>query len=609
MKIIVRLFLALMFSGLLEAGSPNILWITSEDNASQWLGCYGNKVARTPQLDALAAKGVLFEKAFSNAAVCAVARSTILNGCYAPSQGTQHMRSRHAIPPQIKSYVSHLRAQGYYCTNNSKTDYNFKGDDQSIWDECSNKAHYKNRPAGKPFFAVFNILDTHESTIFSKPDKQVAAGAAANIQLPPYLPDLPELRQDFAKYYDNVARMDGKVGRLIEELKNLGLEEDTIVFYFSDHGGPTPRGKRYLEDTGVRIPMIVRIPGKWQQLSPFAPGSRVSELVAFVDLAPTVLSLCGMEKPSYMQGRAFLGSRRSEPQKDPTVFLYADRFDEIYGMRRGITDGRYKYIRYFTPYLPAAPYSSYQFGQAGWRAWQSAWQQGKLNGYHKDLWEVPQQCEHLYDTSQDPWEINNLAGQPAHAELLEKMRTGLKNKMAGAFDTSLVPEPMWDEVGDGKIIYDSVRSPSFDLAKILDLAFAASAGDVAALPQLTDALASDDPVRRYWGAQGCIVLGVRAKPAEASLLKLLDDVHAANRISAAHALYQMGNREKTVAVLTAVVTGDGDEFDKLLALNTISSLQLQSQIPDEWWQKAKSGKAGKAGEYVGRMFQKMKGEP
>lgn len=154
-----------------------------------------------------------------------------------------------------------------------------------------------------------------------------------------------------------------------------------------------------------------------------------------------------------------------------------------------------------------------------------------------------------------------------------------------------------------------MRSPSFDLAKILDLAFAASAGDVAALPQLTDALASDDPVRRYWGAQGCIVLGVRAKPAEASLLKLLDDVHAANRISAAHALYQMGNREKTVAVLTAVVTGDGDEFDKLLALNTISSLQLQSQIPDEWWQKAKSGKAGKAGEYVGRMFQKMKGEP
>ena len=186
------------------------------------------------------------------------------------------------------------------------------------------------------------------------------------------------------------------------------------------------------------------------------------------------------------------------------------------------------------------------------------------------------------------------------------MRTGLKNKMAEVVDTSLVPEPMWDEVGDGKTIYDYVHSSSFDYAKILDLAFVATAGDVAALPQLTDALASNDPLRRYWGAQGCIVLGARAKSAEARLLKLLDDVQAANRISAAHALYRMGNREKTVGLLTAVVTGDGDEYDKLLALNTISFLQLQSQIPDEWWQKAKSGKAG---EYVGRMFQKMKGEP
>ena len=540
---IVRLsaLLFLLIHAAPAAEKPNILWITSEDNASHWLGCYGNKQASTPRLDSLAASGLRFTRAYSNAPVCAVARSTILNGAYAVTQGTQHMRSRHEIPASYKPHASYLRSLGYYCTNNAKTDYNFKGDDRAIWDECSGKAHYKNRPEGKPFFAIFNLTVSHESNLFPavirKNRKQGHIPQKprldpASVTIPPCQPDLPEFRSDAAIYHDCVSAMDRQVGKLLDELKERGLADDTIVFYYADHGGAMARGKRYLEDSGVRVPMIVHIPEKWRHLSPFKPGQAVDEPVAFVDLAPTLLSLCGIETPEQMQGRAFLGKHRAKPRD--VEFLFADRFDETEGMRRGITDGRFKYIRCFSPHLTAAPYSSYALGQASWTAWQKAAQDGTLTGYHRDLWQAPRPVEMLFDLNADPWEIHNLASSPEHAERLAAMRDRLKRMMIETRDTGVVPEKMWPEFTNGSTIHDFVASAAFDHAKTVELAFLATSSEFA--PALTEALSSPSPVHRYWAAMACLFHGKKAAAAATKLKPLLEDPSEVVRDAATKAL-------------------------------------------------------------------------
>jgi len=562
---------------------PNILFITSEDNSSHWLGCYGNAQAKTPRLDALAKEGFLFEHAYSNAPVCAVARATILTGAYSPTMGTQHMRSRHAIPEKYRPNVEYLRAAGYYCTNNNKTDYNFKGNDNSYWDESSGKAHYKNRPEGKPFYAVFNIGVSHESSLF---DSRGAAGPKRlkpeEIDLPPYLPDLPEIRKDMARYHDRVTAMDAGVGRILDELEKAGLKDSTIVIYAADHGGILPRGKRYLEETGVKVPFIVRVPEKFRHLSPFKPGQRVTEPVSFVDISPSLLSIAGIETPPQMQGRPILGSKRVEPAADEMEFLFADRFDEIYGMRRGLTDGKWKYIRNFNPDYPTAPYSFYQFGQPCWRAYQKAWQDGRLTGIHKALWEAPGGSEQLYDLTADPWEINNLAADPAHAGKLTALRGKLKARMLEVHDTGLVPEPLFHALAGNGTIADYVRSDKFDIAKIAGLAFTATEVDAANLPRLKQAIASEDVVERYWGIVGIRLLGETISAEAGSLAFLLKDKHPVIRTTAAETIFNMGMEAVGSAVLINDLDSPMDPSSLLNLLNTLRRLDLLDQIPDGW---------------------------
>jgi arylsulfatase A-like enzyme len=519
-----------------ELARPNVIWITSEDNSASWLGCYGNAQAQTPTLDALAARSVVLDRAYTNAAVCAVARSTILRGMHAVTQGTLHMRSRPQLPNLIIPYVTDLRGSGYFCTNNAKTDYNWAGNDAALWDQCNGKAHYKNRKNQQPFFAVFNFTETHESSLF---ENQLARRKSrldpAQVVLPPFVPDLPEMRSDFAHYHDCVTRMDARVKEVLDELEASGEAENTIVFYYSDHGGATPRGKRYLYESGVRVPLMVHVPKRWQQLCSIPMGQRSSELVSFVDFAPTLLSLCEVKIPASMQGRPFLGKARREPAKDDVVFFYADRFDEIHGMRRAISDGRYKYMRHFTPSMPTAPYSFYQFGQAGWRAWHTAWKNDTLKPEHRALWESPTSSELLFDLQNDPHEMKDLSQDPAMKERLLVMRQRLQQAMIENFDTGLVPEPMFDEVG-ATTIHEHLHQPSFDRKAISTLAFAATSRNEADLPALLEAMASDDPVKRYWGAQGCVNLGKSASKAQDLLKKLLDDKHPAVAVSAAHAM-------------------------------------------------------------------------
>ena len=321
----------LSFTSSMSAGQethrPNILWITSEDN-SPLLGCYGDTFATTPNLDRFATEGIVFENAFANVPVCAPTRFTILTGMNACSMGTQHMRSRYDIPPFIRPYTRYLQNAGYYCTNRSKTDYNYATDDKSHWDECSREAHYKNRRPGQPFFAVFNITVSHESSIHNQQPR--TRHDQAQLHLPPYHPDTPEIRQNWAQYYDKVEDMDSQVGEILDELEKSGLAGDTIVFYYSDHGGVICRSKRFVYDSGTHVPMIVRFPDKYRHLAPGKQGSRTDRLVSFVDLAPTVLSLAGIEIPGHMQGEAFLGDR-SKPKRE-YVYLFRGRMDERYDM-------------------------------------------------------------------------------------------------------------------------------------------------------------------------------------------------------------------------------------------------------------------------------------
>lgn len=582
--LIAALILAAPIAAAAEAATlrPNILWITSEDNASHWIGCYGNKQAKTPRIDALAKEGILFENAYANAPVCAVARATILMGVYSPSMGTQHMRSRHAIPAKYRPNVEYLRAAGYYCTNNSKTDYNFEGNDASYWDKSSGTAHYKDRPQGKPFFAIFNTTASHESSLFNKAAAEPKRLKPAEVDLPPYLPDLPEIRKDSARYFDRIENMDTQVGRVLDDLEEAGLADNTIVFYYSDHGGILPRGKRYLEQTGVKVPLIVRIPEKFRKLSPFKVGDHVTEPVSFVDLSPTLLSLAGIDTPPQMQGRPYLGAKRVEPAADEMEFLYADRFDELYGMRRGLTDGKWKYIRNFNPDFPTAPYSFYQFGQPGWTAYQKAFQEGKLSGYHKALWEAPGTSEQLYDLAADPWEINNLAADPAHAEKLAALRDRLKGTMKKARDTGLVPEPLFKDLANKTTLADYVQSNTFDFGKIIDLAFTATEADAKNLPRLKAAISSSDPTERYWGLVGLRLLGKKASAEADSVLPLLKDKHAGIRTTAGQALFAIGKKDIAADALVADVASEMDPYSLLNLLNTLRRYEFLERLPDDW---------------------------
>lgn len=428
-------------------GQPNILWITSEDNGPH-LGCYGYEQARTPNLDALAERGIRFENAWSNAPVCAPARTTLITGCYASSLGAQHMRSRVLLPEGYSLFPQLLRQAGYYCSNRSKTDYNLLGYSQ-VWDQSNKQAHWRGRKPGQPFFAVFNFTTTHESSTRRRPHDVVQD--PATVQLPGWLPDLPEVREGWAQYYDQMAVMDGQVGKVLKQLEEDGLADDTIVFYFGDHGPGFPRAKRWPGNSGLRVPLIAYFPPKFQHLAPqgylgaggskdqAAPtaGRRSGELVSFVDLAPTVLSLAGVEIPEYFQGRAFAGSARGE---EP-AFLYGfrDRMDERYDLCRSVRDQDYVYIRNYFPRLPHGQHLSYLFQTPATQAWWQAFEQGELSPEHRQYW-LPRAKEELYDLGNDPAELQNLAADPEHQEVLQRMRAANREHMKRIKDLGLIPE-------------------------------------------------------------------------------------------------------------------------------------------------------------------------
>ncbi|MCX7887301.1 MAG: sulfatase, partial [Verrucomicrobiae bacterium] len=398
----------------LGADKPNILWLTAED-ISPNLGCYGDTYAVTPNLDGLAQQGVRYTQAFGITGVCAPNRSCLITGVYPSRLGTHHMRTTVTLPDEVKCFTEYLRAAGYYCSNNAKTDYNFPVP-PNAWDDCSRTAHYKNRKPGQPFFAVFNHEVTHESQIRA-PQEQYLRNTArltpeqrhdpAKAPVPPFHPDTQEVRRDWARYYDNITALDHQIGDKLRELEEAGLADDTIVFFFSDNGAGMPGLKKWVWEGGLRVPLIIRFPKKWQHLAPARPGSTCDQLVSFVDFAPTVLSLAGLKPPPHFQGTAFLGQHAGPPRQ----FIYAmrDRMAERYDCVRVVRNAEYQYIRNFQPHLSWSQFVSYTEAMPTMQLWRRAAEAGTLYGPPARYFLPHKPIEEFYDTNADPHQIHNLA--------------------------------------------------------------------------------------------------------------------------------------------------------------------------------------------------------
>ncbi|MFW6161921.1 MAG: sulfatase-like hydrolase/transferase [Planctomycetota bacterium] len=584
---------------------PNILWLTCED-ISPDLGCYGDDYAVTPHLDAFAKQGVLYTNAFGVTGVCAPNRSCLITGVYPSTLGSHGMRSRTALPNHIHCFSEYLRKAGYYCTNNRKTDYNFPVP-RGAWDESSGKAHYRKRKPGQPFFAVFNFTITHESQIrapeprYQRNTRRLTPDQRhdpAEAPVPPFHPDTPEVRKDWARYYDNITALDYWVTDHLKALDDAGLADDTIVFFYSDHGAGMPGCKKWVWDSGLHVPLIIRFPKKWAKWAPGQPGTRTDRLVSFVDFAPTVLSLAGVEIPKHMQGSAFLGDQAAEPRR--YVYAIRDRMAERYDTVRVVRDQRYQYLRNFWRQVPWSQFISYTEQMPTMRAWRKLHEQGKLTGPPARYFQA-KPVEELYDNETDPHQIHNLAADPAHKAILDRMRAECYAWMRRTHDLGLLPEYEMHRRAEGRTRWDVAHDPEANpVGRLIQAAGLANATDPANIPKLLKLLGADHPAIRWWGAVGLAALGEKAAPATDALLKATEDPAPNVRIAAADALGSLDRLDDVFPVLLAGLLDDSP-FIRLRALNAIDRLGDRSRPMLPAIQAAAMRGGGHVAGYVGRI--------
>ena len=539
-----------------EAGGtrdrPNILWLTCEDIGPH-LGCYGDEYAYTPNLDAFADRALRYDVCWSDAPVCSAARTSLITGVYPPSFGGQHHRSMVGLPDFMRLYPEFMRDAGYYCTNNVKEDYNVpkRG---GVWDESSGQAHYRDREEGQPFFAIFNDTQSHENRIRARTD--LPHHDPDEVPLPPYHPDTPEVRRDWAQYYHSITQMDEWFGEKIAELEDEGLMDDTIVFFYGDHGSGMPRHKRYPTNAGYHVPFLVYVPEAYRHLAPadYAPGGSTRRPVGFVDMAPTLLSLADIEPPEWMQGRAFMGHHEAEPREH--LFGFRSRMDERYDMSRSVRNGRYVYVRNYLPHRPHGQYLSYMFITETAQVWRDLYHEGELEPAQTSFWE-PKPAEELYDLEADPHEIDNLVDSEAHQAVLNELRRAHRDHMLVTRDAGFLPEaemhrrakgspaPVW-ELDDGTTIQEMAHDPErYPLERILAMAELAASYSFEAVPQLRLALHDADPAIRYWAVTGFLVRGGRAfEMAREELASCLHDENPSVRVAAAELLGTHGDEEE-----------------------------------------------------------------
>lgn len=587
LKVLPSLFLALLLPSL-GSDRPNILWLTAEDINAHF-GCYRDPHAITPNLDQLATEGVRYTNAFTAAGVCAPCRSTIITGMYQTSIGTMHMRSSATMPASIKAFPNYLRDGGYYCTNNSKKDYQFR-ESKNTWDASSRKAHWKNsEDKNKPFFAVFNFTGCHESGIAGDPKyeditKNLSPGErqdpAKFTNLPPYYPDTPAVREDWKRNYELITAMDAWVGDHIQQLKDAGLYENTIIVYWSDHGVGLPRAKRWLYDSGTRVPLIIRIPEKFRTSGQAQPGTVDDQLVSSLDFGITTLNLAGLPAPKITQGRAFLGENLT-PQRD-YIYGARDRMDERYDIIRSVRDKRYRYIRNYEPLKPYFQYMNTPEKGATMRELRRIAKEGTMPPAMKLFMADRKPVEEFYDLQNDPHEINNLANDPAQKENLARFRKVHTQWIKDTRDLGLIPEPEMEirekKFGSRYAILAKTKDTTLP-ERLGKMASLASEGPQA-LPQLFEGLRDPDAAVRYWAATGIGNVGTQENGAAFTFTATFlfeKEPSTVVRIAAARALLRMKtSEERALAELTKALESP-EQWSRLHAAIALDEADEQAR--------------------------------
>lgn len=543
------------------ADRPNFLWIMSEDNSKHYLELFDKTGAATPHIQSMAENGVLFERAFSNSPVCSVARTTLITACYAPRIGTQfHRKSKSAsLPPGVQMFPAYLRSAGYYTTNNSKEDYNAVKR-EVVWDESSRRASWTNRPdEATPFFHVQTFTTSHESSLhFNQQvmDNEATKTSPDDVTLAPYHPDTPTFRYTYARYHDRIRLIDESVGGMLRQLEEQGLLEETFVFYFGDHGGVLPGSKGYVREAGLHVPLVVRVPEKWQDRVELPRGSRTQGFVEFVDFGPTVLHLAGVNVPEEVDGRPFLGPHVSaeELADRNETFAYADRFDEKYDLVRSLRVGRFKYVRNYEAFNPDGLQNNYRYKMLAYQEWRERFTQGKLNAIQQQFFR-PKSVEALYDLDVDPHEVHNLADDPQHADVLKRLRERLQQRLKAMPDLSFFTETeLVANALDAPVAYGQEHQDrAVKLIDTVDLSLLPFAD---ASTKLEQAFASDDYLQRHWALVACSCFAEQAASLAGQAEPLLEDAHALVRARAAQFLALATGKDPRPTLYSALAATD-----------------------------------------------------
>lgn len=557
---------------------PNILWVTFEDTSSYEFGCYGNKDVHTPNADSLAAQGIQFMNAWSVAPQSSPARSSLITGCYAPTYGMDVHPVSYDTPADI-FFPQRLREAGYYCTNNSKTHYNSTNNNKACWDECTKTASYNSpkRGKGQPFFAVFNTVTSHMGRVRTfhtdgRRDYTKEGIYTELLTLPSYVPDLPEVRSDYAGHLEAVQDVDTWLGFFLKDLKDKGLDDNTIIFFFSDHGGCVPRGKGYLYESGLKVPLIAYFPEKWKHLANGKSG-KDNSLVNFTDLGPTVLSLAGVKPTKNMQGKAIFGEYASKEERKVQFAFAANQLHHFMPVR-AVTDGHIKYMRSYIPYRQFALRNYYQWGMPSNKAWDKL-----VLGNHNTNpdWALTfdaHPAEMLFDLDKDPGELHDLSSSPEYAEVLAKMRNELSNHIRSTHDLGFfLPTSR-----TGHVLYDVVRKEKYPMEELYKLVEAAGMGDIASLPLFEKAIASSHRDMRFWGAVGYAELAHKKQISQCpqALADLLKDEDPYVASEAAYAAAYLGKPQEGIARLI----NPAKEEDRKIGYSSLECISLDPTMRD-----------------------------
>jgi len=577
-----RLFLALWLlvtlgSAAAADAKPNFVFLMSEDNSKHFMKMFDPHGPSTPNIESLAAQGIAFDRAFCNGPVCSVARSTLITGSHAPRIGTQYHRKSVTVPmPEgLRMFPASLREAGYFTVTNGKKDYNAT-EDAGVWNKSAPDGSWRDRKPGQPFFFTQSFGASHESALhFSEASmaQKPTKTDPATVFVPPIHPDTPTFRYTYAHYHDRIQEMDKKIGAVVAALEADGLLDDTFVFYFGDNGGVLPGSKGFANETGLHVPLVVRIPKNFKHLVDAPAGTRVGGFVSFVDFGPTVLNLAGIKTPETMDGRPFLGpgiTLAEVNQRDET-FGYADRFDEKTDLVRTLRKGRFKYVRSYQPFNFDGLHNNYRYDTLACREWRDLYKAGKLNAVQSRFFE-PRAAEALYDIDEDPYETRNLAGDPAHREMLANLRGRLTDWVKGLPDLSFYPESrLAEDAFKNPVAFGQAHKP--EIARLVDIADLALLPFADAQDRLKAALASENPWERYWALIVCSAHGRAAEPLVPAAQSLAaSDPENLVRVRAAEFLGLIGKADPRPVVMDALARADSP-LDAGLILNTLVLLR------------------------------------